>query len=104
MKILNEVYGAAGVVDLPDAVLVDLCRVVELTRQDEQIVQMARSEQLRDMIVDQFIPILNRYDAALRAAFPEGSRGDAFDLWNAARIQLQPLLKESEYVRCIRNV
>lgn len=104
MKILSEVYGATGVVDLPDAVLVDLCRVVELTRQDEQIVQMARSEQLRDLIVDQFISIINRYDSALKAAFPEGSHGAASDLWNSARIELQTLLKETEYARCIRNV
>lgn len=104
MKILNEVYGAAGVVDLPDAVLADLCRVVELTRQDEQIVQMARSEQLRDTIVDQFVPVINLYDAALRAAFPNGASDAPADLWNVARIQLQLLLKESEYVRCIRNV
>ena len=104
MKILNEVYGAAGVVDLPDAVLADLCRVVELTRQDEQIVQMARSEQLRDTIVDQFVPVINLYDAALKAAFPEGSHGTAADFWNTARIELQTLLKESEYVRCIRSI
>ena len=104
MKILNEVYGAAGVADMPDAVLVDLYRVVELTRQDEQIVQMARSEQSRDMIVDQFVPVINLYDAALKAAFPEASRGTAADLWNTARIELQTLLKESEYVRCIRSI
>lgn len=104
MKILNEVYGADVVANMPDADLIKLCRVVELARQHEQIVQMARSEQLRDLIVDQFVPILNLYDAALKAAFPEGSYGPASDLWNGARIELQPLLKESEYVRCIRNV
>lgn len=104
MKILKEVYGADGLADLPDVVLVDLCRVIELARQDEQIRQMARSEQLRDIIVDQFVPVIKLYDAALKAAFPEGASGDAWDLWNAARIELQTLLKESEYVRCIRNV
>ena len=104
MKILSEVYGSEVLADMPDADLIKLCRVVELARQQEQILQMARSEQLRDLIVEQLAPIINSYDRALKTAFPEGAHGEAADLWNAARIELRNLLKESEYARCIRNV
>ena len=104
MKSLNEVYGSNIVDDMPDADLIKLCRVVELARQQEQISQMARSERLRDLIVEQLAPIINSYDRALKTAFPVGAHGEAADLWNAARIELRNLLKESEYARCIRNV
>ena len=103
MKILSEVYGSEVLAEMQDADLIKLCRVVELARQQEQILQMARSEQLRDLIVEQLTSTIKSYDRALKAAFPEGAYGEAADLWNAARIELQSLLKESEYVRCIRN-
>jgi hypothetical protein len=103
MKILNEVYGTEVVDGMSSDDLTKLCRVVELVRQNEQIAQMERSEQLRNTIVDQFVTIIKLYDTALKVSFPKGAYGEASDLWNKARLTLQPALHESEYKNFVRH-
>jgi hypothetical protein len=103
MKILNEVYGTDVIDGMSSDDLSKLCRVVELVRQNEQIIQMERSQQLRNTIVDQFVTIIKLYEKALKTSFPSGSHGEAADLWNRARLALQPALHESEYTNCIQH-
>jgi hypothetical protein len=103
MKILNEVYGTDVVSGMSSDDLSKLCRVVELVCQNEQIIQMERSQQLRNTIVDQFVTIIKLYEKALKTSFPSGSHGEAADFWNRARLALQPALHESEYTHCIQH-
>ena len=55
LEILEEVYGPC---EWSESALINLLRVMELTRQDEQIRQMQNAEEHQRFLVDQIVNLL----------------------------------------------
>jgi hypothetical protein len=61
LEILEEVYGPT---EWSESALVNLLRVMELTREDERIQQMANMEDHHDMLVDNIVHLcLTQHEA-----------------------------------------
>jgi hypothetical protein len=72
MEILEEVYGPT---EWSESALINLLRVMELTREDERIQQMKNMEDHHDMLIDNILHLLHTQQQAT---------GDRHNYWMVA--------------------
>jgi hypothetical protein len=72
MEILEEVYGPT---EWSESALINLLRVMELTREDERIQQMKNMEDHHDMLIDNILNLLHTQQQAT---------GDHHNYWMVA--------------------
>jgi hypothetical protein len=84
MEILEEVYGPT---EWSESALINLFRVMELTREDERIRQMANMEDYQKMLVDNILHLLHTQQQAT---------GDRHNYWMVAANLIKAEFGEKE--------